>query len=130
MWEDVCDEAAQLRTDLRRAKDKSEAEAQDAADYASKLHQQTIALYDSTKVTFSVLHMWSTSVPMTASSSRFATIANRSHTLAQLCLVADILAYVLLYVVIWSFTLFRCHKAHVCNQYMPCLKSAHCCKWA
>jgi len=61
-WEGLFGQAAQLRTDLQVAKAKSEAEAQDAADYASELHQQNVALSDSTKVTFSVLHIWSPSM--------------------------------------------------------------------
>ena len=80
MLGDTCGEAARLRTDLQRAEDKLEAEA----DYAAELSGQIHALYDTTKVTFSDLHVWSTLVPMTASSSRVATIANHSHTLAQL----------------------------------------------
>ncbi len=65
MLGDTCGEAARLRTDLRRAEDKLEAEA----DYAAELNGQICALIDTTQVTFSVLHEWSTLVPMTASSS-------------------------------------------------------------
>ena len=76
MLGDTCGKAARLRTDLRRAEDKLE----DEADCAAELHRQIYALSYTTQVTFSVLHTWSTLVPMTATSSRFATIAIHSHT--------------------------------------------------
>ncbi|KAL0032968.1 hypothetical protein WJX77_008873 [Trebouxia sp. C0004] len=46
-WEGLFGQAAQLRTNLQIANAKSEAEAQDAADYASAQHQQLMALHDS-----------------------------------------------------------------------------------
>ncbi|DBB01743.1 TPA: hypothetical protein ACH3X1_000366 [Trebouxia sp. C0004] len=56
MWEDLFGHAAQPRTDLQVANAKSEAEAQDAAHHASELHQQMVALSDSTQDLQDQLH--------------------------------------------------------------------------
>ncbi len=53
MLGDTCGEAARLRTDLRRAEDKLEAEA----DYAAEQTRRIYALSYTTQVTFSILHI-------------------------------------------------------------------------
>ena len=52
-WEGLFGQAAQLRTDLQKA----HAEAQEAADHATQLHQQNFALSDSMQVRLSILHV-------------------------------------------------------------------------